>query len=316
MRVDGGGGEEAVPDMVLHDRTGTRLTVKGFILNLNFTFAIKSTHMKHITLLAAMAVSVGASAQIVDGGFEAGIGAGTWNEASSNFGTPLCTFADCGDGAGSAIPRSGDVFVWFGGSPVDPELGSVDQNANIASGTTANLLVYVRIGLPGNGSAENNLKVLVDGTQVGILTAADSAAYVDYTLWTVPINAYADGAVHNIRLEGGSNGGATFNLTADDISLEVDGTVITGLFENDALPGVQVYPNPANSTITLAFNALNGPAQISITDVAGKVVALQQYSEVNRRTIEFNSSNLQEGLYMVSVAQDGKRFTQRVVVQH
>ncbi|MEO5584490.1 MAG: T9SS type A sorting domain-containing protein [Flavobacteriales bacterium] len=272
--------------------------------------------MKHITLLAAMAVSLGATAQIVDGGFEAGSGSNNWNEASTNFGTPLCTFADCGNGGGAAIPRTGDVFAWFGGSGDPAEIASVDQDANIASGTTANLILYVKIAATGNGTTGNYLKAMVDGTQVGIITAADSSAYVDYTLWSLPINSYANGAVHNIRLESKEDGDIAFNILADDIVLEVDGTVISGLFENDALPGVQVYPNPANSTITLAFNALNGPAQISITDVAGKVVAHQQYSEVNRRTIEFNSSNLQEGLYMVSVAQDGKRFTQRVVVQH
>ncbi|MBK9419907.1 MAG: T9SS type A sorting domain-containing protein [Flavobacteriales bacterium] len=272
--------------------------------------------MKYITLLAAMALTVGATAQITDGSFEAGIGAGTWNEASANFGTPLCTAAACGTGGGGAVPRTGEVFAWFGGLGDASEIASVDQDANITTGTTANLLVYVKIPATGDGSAGNYLKAFIDGTEVAMVTALDSSAYTNYTLWTVPINAYANGAVHNVKLEAKENGGTPFNILADDISLEVDGVVIAGLFENDALSGVQVYPNPANSTITLAFNAMKGQAAISITDVSGKVVAMQQFTEVNRRTIDFNSGTLQNGLYMVTVEQAGKRFTQRVLVQH
>lgn len=272
--------------------------------------------MKHITLLAAMAVSFGATAQIVDGSFEAGIGAGTWTEASVNFGTPLCTAAACGTGGGPAIPRTGDVFAWFGGSGDASEIASVAQDANISSGTTANLLVYVKIAAPGDGTAGNYMKAMVDGTEVGMVTAGDSATYADYTLWSVPIDSYADGAVHNIKIEAKENGGTTFNILADDIALEVDGTVIAGLFENEALSGVQIYPNPANSTIMLSFNAMKGQAMISVSDVTGKIVGQQQISEVNRRTVEFNSSDLQDGLYMVTVEQAGKRFTQRVLVQH
>lgn len=271
--------------------------------------------MKHITLLAAMAVSFGATAQIVDGSFEAGIGAGTWTEASATFGTPLCTAAACGTGGGAAIPRTGDVFAWFGGSGSATEIASVAQDANIPSGTSANLLVYVKIPAVGDGSDGNYMKAMVDGTEVGMLTAGDSLTYADYTLWSVPIDSYADGAVHNIKFEAKENGGSVFNILADDIALEVDGT-ITGLFENEALSGVQIYPNPANATITLSFNAMKGQATISVSDVSGKIVGQQQISEVSRRTVEFNSSDLQDGLYMVSVEQAGNRFTQRVLVQH
>ena len=271
--------------------------------------------MKHITLLAAIAVATGASAQITDGGFEAGIGAGTWNEASVTYGTPLCD-AGCGNGGGSCVPHTGSIYAWFGGSGDPAEVASVDQDANIPAGTTANLLVYVKIAAVGDGTAGNYLKAMVDGNEVGMVTAVDSSAYADYTLWSVPIDTYANGAVHYVMLQAKENGGAVFNFLADDIALEVDGTVIVGLFENEALAGMQVYPNPANSTITLSFNALHGGAVISITDVAGKVVGSITVSDVNRRTIEFDSSNLQDGLYFVSVQQAGKRFTDRVVVAH
>ncbi len=233
-----------------------------------------------------------------------------------NFGTPLCNAAACGTGGGAAVPRTGEVFAWFGGLGDASEMASVDQSAFIPSGTTANLLVYVKIPASGDGTANNYLKAFVDGNEVGAVTAVDSATYADYTLWSVQIDSYADGSNHNIKLEGKENGTAVFNILADDIALEVDGSVVAGLFENEALSGVQVYPNPANESITLSFTAMSGMAEITIQDVTGKVVARNALSEVNRRTVEFDASALSNGLYMVSIQQQGKRFTERVLVQH
>ena len=68
--------------------------------------------------------------------------------------------------------------------------------------------------------------------------------------------------------------------------------------------------------ITLSFNALRGGAVIDIVDVAGRVVGTTEVSDVSRRTIEFDSSKLTDGLYFVSVQQSGKRFTDRIVVAH
>ncbi|MBS1548140.1 MAG: T9SS type A sorting domain-containing protein [Bacteroidetes bacterium] len=271
--------------------------------------------MKHITLFAAMACSVGAMAQINDGGFEAGIGAGTWNEASATFGTPICDEATCGTGGGPCVPHTGDFYVWFGGAGNADEIASVDQDATIPSGSTAMLVGYVKIAAVGDGTAGNYLKAYIDGNEVGMVTAEDSAEFADYTLVSVPIDAYADGATHNVKLEGKENGGSTFNILVDDVALVVDGNP-TGLFENESQPGVSVYPNPANRSINLSFNALRGGAVVDIMDIAGKVVGNITVNEVSRRTLEFDASGLSNGLYFVSVNQAGKRYTQRVQVAH
>src|SRR5690242_10237461 len=52
-----------------------------------------------------------------------------WWQSSTNFGTPLCTVADCTNGGGTAGPRSGNVWSWFGGvnfslpGTISPEIG-------------------------------------------------------------------------------------------------------------------------------------------------------------------------------------------------
>ncbi|MFQ5577576.1 MAG: hypothetical protein ACE5G8_11395, partial [Anaerolineae bacterium] len=64
---------------------------------------------------------------VVDGGFEAGPNGGTWNEFSTNFGTPICDVFTCGFGNGTG-PRSGLYWAWFGGFGGGLEDGSVDQD--------------------------------------------------------------------------------------------------------------------------------------------------------------------------------------------
>jgi hypothetical protein len=52
---------------------------------------------------------------ILDGSFEAGASGDSpdWTEASSIFGTPLCTAGACGTGGGTAGPLTGTVWSWF-----------------------------------------------------------------------------------------------------------------------------------------------------------------------------------------------------------
>ena len=90
-------------------------------------------------------VVTGMSAElVVDGSFEAGPGAGTWVEASTNFGSPLCDVPTCGTGTGTG-PSDGAWWAWFGGV-AGSEIGSVCQNITIPAGT-ANLTLSFDLSL-------------------------------------------------------------------------------------------------------------------------------------------------------------------------
>ncbi len=273
--------------------------------------------MKHLTLLAALsALSFPLSAQITDGSFEAGIGAGTWTEASVTFGTPLCDIGSCGTCGGPCVPNTGDIYAWFGGSGDAAEIGSVEQSAVIPSGTLVELIMMVKIPTTGDGTSANYVKAYIDGTEVGAVTAEDSATYADYTEWAIDITGSGDDLAHAVKIEGKENGTAVFNGLVDDVALRVDGTIIIGLFENEALPGFQVYPNPASEAITMNFNAMRGAAVVSMISSDGRVVSSQQLNEVNRRIFTLDTHALADGVYTVSVELGGQRLTQGVAITH
>ncbi len=88
---------------------------------------------------------------VTDGSFEGGAGGGSWTEASTNFGTPLCDISSCGDGGGSVGPQDGSWWAWFGGIGAYEE-GSVTQSVTIPSGANS-LYFYLAVPACDDGSS-------------------------------------------------------------------------------------------------------------------------------------------------------------------
>lgn len=156
---------------------------------------------------------------VLDGGFEAGTPNPIWNEASTNFGTPLCSVGFCGTGGGTG-PRSGLWWTWFGGTSVNEE-GSVDQDVTIPVGT-ATLTFWLEVPVACVNDTDY-MEVLVDGEQVFLVDGTSPLCGVDgYSLQTVDITAYADGGVHNLELHSVTFGGGVTNFFVDDMAIDVD----------------------------------------------------------------------------------------------
>jgi len=100
---------------------------------------------------------------VVDGSFEAGPGAGTWIEASTNFGTPICDVGGCGTGTGTG-PSDGNFWTWFGGVGAS-EIGSVCQDIIIPTGINSLVLTF-DLEMIICDSASDFMEVTVDGTQI------------------------------------------------------------------------------------------------------------------------------------------------------
>jgi hypothetical protein len=167
--------------------------------------------------------------KVADGSFEVGTPSTDWAEASTNFGTPICDNAICGDAQGTAFPLTGSFFVWFGG--VDAvEVGSVSQAVSIPLGATATLRFYLHMPST-SGDASDVFEVTVDGDVLFTLDATESANYAAYTMVEVDLSAYNDGWPHDLMFISLSNGdagaGTLTNLLLDDVTLlACDGTCV------------------------------------------------------------------------------------------
>ena len=151
----------------------------------------------------------------------------TWQQSSINSDTPVCksTVVDCTVATGG--PRTGTVWGQFGGldwSDPDvesPETAYIYQNVTFPNSCGASLQFYLWIG-DAAGDANDVFNVLIDGTTVFSANATQQSAYPSYTLVTINVNSYANGAVHEVRFfspqfKHSHSQTVTFNL--DDIAL-------------------------------------------------------------------------------------------------
>jgi uncharacterized protein YcfL len=162
-----------------------------------------------------------------DGSFEGSFPNGPyWESDSSNFGTSLCTLGACGNGGGTAGPRTGNVWAWFGGIAPQNETGYVKQRFVTFPVCGAKLQFYLWIGAARSGSdANDRLVVQVENTQVFSANATQRGTYSSYKLVTVDLSAFADGIDHNVTFLAFTTGQlVTFNV--DDVSL-VSGPCVT-----------------------------------------------------------------------------------------
>lgn len=147
-----------------------------------------------------------------------------WDQSSTNSLRQICNFTRCGNGSGSAGPRTGNAWAWFGGinfpdpNYISPEVGNVLQNVTFPS-CGATLEFYFWIGRAGAGSDANDVFLVgIDGIAVFAANATQASSYSSYTLIRVDVSEYADGGVHLVQFYSEiSDQRVDFNL--DDVSL-------------------------------------------------------------------------------------------------
>jgi hypothetical protein len=175
----------------------------------------------------ADASALACSAAVQDGGFEAGTVPTFWTQSSTNFGTPVCSIALCGDGAGTAAPRTGTFWTWLGGAEL-PRSASVQQTVTLPPGI-ARLRFYLWIGSR-SGNGTDVMRVRLDG--VPIFTATEATpGYESYTLVDLDVSSFATGGGHTLRFESSTTGPEISSFHVDDVSLDscpVGATVISG----------------------------------------------------------------------------------------
>ncbi|AVP99004.1 hypothetical protein C7S18_18285 [Ahniella affigens] len=158
---------------------------------------------------------------LVDGGLEASdpntAANPNWASTSTNFGSAICTSATCPDDAGTALPRTGSAWAWFGGT-ANAETSTLTQSVQIPSGSPRFLNVFLRRGFVSTPfNAE--LRVKVDGTTVQTFDEPSSAE-AGYTVRSVDLSSFANGATHSIQFEYvNPSGSGKSNFVVDDMSV-------------------------------------------------------------------------------------------------
>lgn len=168
----------------------------------------------------AEAINAPAGAGIVaDPSFEDGTPNSFWTEASTNFGTPLCTVAACGSGTSAQPVRTGTWWAWFGGTSAT-ETGSVSQSISIPANSNVSLDFGFQAPVCVTASGANSfVEARINGTSVWRADATSALCNVTtgYALQSVNISQYS-GQTVTLSFNSTTTGGTT-NFFIDDVQV-------------------------------------------------------------------------------------------------
>ena len=87
----------------------------------------------------------------------------------------------------------------------------------------------------------------------------------------------------------------------------------TVAFENN----ISAYPNPANATINVALNYVQqGATTIELINLNGQVVVSQNATDMFNTSNSMDVSNLEKGLYILTITNGDATYTRKVSVTH
>jgi hypothetical protein len=78
---------------------------------------------------------------------------------------------------------------------------------------------------------------------------------------------------------------------------------------------MQVYPNPATSSATVAFNLKSDSnVTLKLMDLSGKVIAVRDYGMISGAVdVNLQTAQLEAGVYVIEATIDGKLITKRLI---
>jgi len=209
---------------------------------------------------------------IQDPSFEAYTPNPYWSESSVILTTPLCTIADCGNGGGTAGPRTGSVWAWFGGTEVD-EQATLTQTVFFPSCATATLQFYYWIGAAQPGGY-GSFMAGVDGNTPFISGMSQIGSYPTYTLVSIDVSSFANGAAHTIMFHAYTYGGIV-NFNLDDVSLSFSACSIPNVTSSVRANADITGATDVNFTVTFSQPVTGvdtGDFSLTSTGVSGPAV--------------------------------------------
>jgi hypothetical protein len=104
-----------------------------------------------------------------------------------------------------------------------------------------------------------------------------------------------------------------FDHVEVDIILSPDGTSLT----EAGLDALKIYPNPAQSVVTLEFTAMqNMEYQISLVNHLGQTVQyLKKVSQPGNTKLEMNVSDLKSGIYFIRIDNGSEVLNYKLIVR-
>lgn len=217
-------------------------------------------------------------------------------------------------------------FTGFGGSAGASVTSLAARLGAISSNAAANYRLSIQNNSGGTPTFTENPVDLVFGTTYLVVVKLDATtAPITATLWVNPSDLGTTEPVSTITNNSGTTAFAVFgsiflrnNATTPKVEIDefrvgqtwADVTpTILDVTQNE-ISGLRVYPNPVSNGVLYINSDENATRTVIVYDVLGKQI-------LNTTTQEnsINVSNINSGVYIVQITEEGKTATRKLVVR-
>lgn len=242
-----------------------------------------------------------------------GAGGTQWASTSSNFGSVICSTANCGSCGGPCTPNSGSFYAWFGGAGVS-EKGTLSQSFSVGTAGGATLSFFLKI--PNAGATSDSISAELDGANIWFKLGDDTTGFENsYAEVSVSIPSIAAGS-HTLNFRGNETGtaGGTYNVLIDDITLSVFNNA--GVSDLDFENGITTYVGYEQEQLTLILNFAEATDMvITITDMSGRTVDVKREKNVTNNSITYDTYAWATGVYNITFIKGANVITKKVLLK-
>lgn len=165
----------------------------------------------------------------------------------------------------------------------------------------------------------DDIAVTYDDQAAGALTCSTSAPAVGGTVQPEnplsPFNGESSNGNWVLTVTDGypSADGGTFQ----NYSIEICGTPVLSIDENNLAQSVKVFPNPSNGTINVSFESDSSKnVSLSLFDIRGRLITEQHFennSSIFNKEVRFN--NLEKAVYILKIENGNNKLFKRLIIQ-
>jgi hypothetical protein len=225
--------------------------------------------------------------------------------------------AACSGETVTLTSSTADTYLWSNGDTTQAiqvtasgNFTVITSNSNACDGVGTSVPTIVTFtATPTAAGSFSTLGNVVTFTNTSTGAASYSWDFGDFT------NSTANAPVHAFA----ANGSYTVVLTAiNGNCTDTESFTVAITLAIDELAGVEninIYPNPTSEFFTVAFDNQNIEAVIiEMIDQTGRIIQTNTIEQSGVQTAEFNTTNVQNGLYSIRISSNGNALTKRLVV--
>ena len=77
-----------------------------------------------------------------------------------------------------------------------------------------------------------------------------------------------------------------------------------------------IAPNPANEVVNIFFGDISGSADLVLSNAIGEIILTERISVSSNSQHKINTAGLSQGIYTLTITNDGNIANKRVIIQH